>query len=75
MNEPTTVAGKYLRQFRLNTGMTQKRFAYHIGVPTMTVCKWETGKYLPTLKRLWTICNLFMIDPEEILSKVLGYEC
>ena len=41
----------------------------------MTVCKWETGKYLPTLKRLWTICNLFMIDPEEILSKVLGYEC
>ena len=74
MIEPKTVSGKYIRRFRLNTGMSQKRFARAIGISEGAVFKLESGENSPKLDTLWKICKLFLISREEILSGVLGYD-
>lgn len=41
---------KEIKQLRLNGFFTQEEFAKKLGVTTVTVARWESGKTTPSLK-------------------------
>lgn len=41
---------KTIKLIRENMILTQKELAVALGVSSVTVCRWETGKCVPTIK-------------------------
>lgn len=60
---PMVHRGDYLRILRQRRGMTQLALAQAVGVPRVTLCKWETGDAIPSTERLHTL--LFVLGADE----------
>ena len=60
------------KKARLEEGLTQAELAEILGVSTVAVCKWETGKGLPKVKRLKFVAKTLnttvakLIDEERV---------
>ena len=49
-----------IKKLREKLILTQKEFAELIGVSYVTVCRWETGKFEPTIKMRRKIVELLI---------------
>ena len=49
-----------IKKLREKLILTQKEFAELIGVSYVTVCRWETGKFEPTIKMRRKIVELLV---------------
>ena len=57
------------KKLRSKLILTQAEFGALLGVSFTTVCRWETGKYEPTMKqkrRLVELCKEHNIEIEKI---------
>ncbi|MBB1543726.1 helix-turn-helix transcriptional regulator [Candidatus Gracilibacteria bacterium] len=56
----------YIKQFRLELGLTQQELAQKVGVRRETIVFLEMGKYNPSLKLAFQIAKIFNRKIEEI---------
>ena len=60
---------------RLNSGvyrkirkLPQKQVAKQLGVSTVTLSSWETGKSLPNIKQLYKMSKILGVPMEDLLG-------
>ncbi len=66
MNQEKT--GKFIAVLRKEHSMTQKELAQRLGVSDKTVSKWETGRGLPEISIMQSLCETLGISINELLS-------
>lgn len=64
---PANIAPNMFRA-RQAKGRTQKSLAEAIGVTTMAVCQWETGRRVPSVARLVQISDALECTPNDLLT-------
>lgn len=52
---------------RKNALLNQKDAAERIGVSNKTLGKWEAGKTFPTAPQIMKICEVYMLDYDDII--------
>jgi transcriptional regulator with XRE-family HTH domain len=62
--------GKWLKEQRLNAGLTQKELANLLGLTTETIGYFETGARTPGLSAMKKISEFFNISIYEIRQKL-----
>lgn len=60
--------GSFIANVRKEKGLTQSELAERIGVTNKTVSRWETGKYMPDLATIPTLCKELNISVNEFIS-------
>lgn len=60
--------GKFIATIRKEHSMTQKELAQRLGVSDKTVSKWETGRGLPEISIMRSLCETLDISINELLS-------
>lgn len=60
--------GKFIASCRKEQGMTQVNLAEHLGISDRAVSKWETGKSMPDSGLMLELCQLLIINVNELLS-------
>ena len=63
-----------IKQFRLDVGMSQRKFAQAIGVPHSTVYRWENGISRPNANHLGAMFDLghaHSIEPRFLFLPLL----
>lgn len=60
--------GSFIADVRKEKGLTQSELAERIGVTNKTVSRWETGKYMPDLATIPTLCKELNISVNEFIS-------
>lgn len=60
--------GRFLSAVRKERGMTQEQLAEQLGVSNRSVSRWETGKTLPDLSVMQSICEVLDIRIQELLT-------
>lgn len=51
---------------RVNACLTQKEAAVKLGVSNKTLCSWESGTSYPNAQQIAKICELYVIDYDNI---------
>jgi len=62
-----TVAER-LKELRYKLGLSQKEFAEKVGIHYMTLSKYESGKYHPSLRFLKKVEEVFNVNPQWLLE-------
>ena len=62
-----TVAER-LKELRYKLGLSQKEFAERVGIHYMTLSKYESGKYRPSLRFLKKVEEVFNVNPQWLLE-------
>jgi transcriptional regulator with XRE-family HTH domain len=57
-----------IKKARLIKGIQQKELANAVGVSPVAVCKWETGKSTPNVKRLKKIAEVLDTTVESLIE-------
>ena len=60
--------GRFLSAVRKERGLTQEQLAEKLGVSNRSVSRWETGKTLPDLSLMQSICQVLDIRIQELLT-------
>lgn len=60
--------GSFLKELRLEKGLTQDALGEKLGVTNKTISRWENGNYLPPVEMLQKLGELYDIEIEEILN-------
>ena len=60
--------GRFLGQVRRERGLTQEQLAQQLGVSQRTVSRWETGRNMPDISMLTTLCAQLDITVAELLA-------
>ena len=63
------VFGKRLREFRIEKGLSQRKFGEIFNVCNQTVSFWETGSREPDLDTLVAIAHFFAVPLEALLEE------
>lgn len=65
--------GANIRELRIKKGLTQEQLAYHLGVSSQTVSRWENGTTYPDIVMLPILADYFGIS----IDTLMGYakEC
>lgn len=64
----TQKIGKFLKELRKQSNMTQEQLGEKIGVTNKTISKWENGNYMPPIEQLKTLSDIYQVSINEILS-------
>lgn len=64
----TQKIGKFLKELRKQSNMTQEQLGEKIGVTNKTISKWENGNYMPPIEKLKTLSDIYQVSINEILS-------
>lgn len=64
----TLAIGRAIAQLRRAMRMTQQSLAACLYVSHQAVSKWENGVVLPDVMTLFTLCKLFNISMEQLLT-------
>jgi len=59
--------GERLRELRKRRNLTQAALAGKLGVVTLTVSAWETGRRAPTLEHIGKLCRVLSCTPSHLL--------
>ncbi len=62
--------GANIRELRIKKGLTQEQLAYHLGVSSQTVSRWENGTTYPDIVMLPILADYFGIS----IDTLMGYE-
>ena len=57
---------------RKQAGLTQAQVAAAVGVVPSSVSLWEHGKFMPTVRRLRKLAELYGVTADELLSEEVG---
>ena len=60
--------GAFIADMRKKQGMSQKQLAEAVGVTDKSVSKWETGRSLPEISKMESLCGALHININELLS-------
>ena len=60
--------GKFIQDIRLKNNLTQKDFAFILGVTPQAVSKWENGKNIPDISILKIISEKYNVNIDEIIN-------
>lgn len=60
--------GLFISKLRREQGITQKELADRIGVSDKTVSKWETGRSIPDMLYLESLCTALDVTMNELIS-------
>ena len=60
--------GKFIATLRMEHSMTQKKLAQRLGVSDKTISKWETGRGLPEISIMKSLCETLDVSMNELLS-------
>lgn len=60
--------GKFIAMLRKEQALTQKELAQQLGVSDKTISKWETGRGLPEVSIMQSLCEILNISINELLS-------
>ncbi len=60
--------GAFLKELRMDKGLTQEKLAETLNVSRRTVSRWETGFNLPDLDILVIISDYYQVDLRELLD-------
>lgn len=60
--------GAFIADMRKSRGMSQRQLADEIGVTDKAVSKWETGKSLPEISTMESLCKVLKVSLNELLS-------
>lgn len=60
--------GSYLKELRINKGLTQEQAGDIFGVAGRTVSRWETGSNMPDIGLLLEIAGFYGVSVDSILS-------
>ena len=60
--------GTIIKKHRRERDMTQEQLAEYLRVSVSAVSQWESGKTVPDLSLIPSICNLFGISADELLG-------
>ena len=63
-----------IKKARLNKGYTQTELAEKLGISTVSVWMWETGKRFPRMTRLKQIADILGTEPYKLLPDFNGKE-
>ena len=63
--------GDIIRAHRKSKGLTQEELGRLLFVTKQSVSKWETGRSMPDLEMLRKLCEIFSIEPSEVLGGVV----
>jgi transcriptional regulator with XRE-family HTH domain len=66
----TETVGRNIRLLRQVRGWSQEDLAERVGDTSATVCRWESGKRIPTLTTLERIGAAFQMPVPSLLSPV-----
>ncbi|MEM6399809.1 MAG: helix-turn-helix transcriptional regulator [Cyanobacteria bacterium P01_D01_bin.116] len=72
INQPKV--GKLIRELRNSLGLTQEKFANHLGVTLLTINRWENGRSKPSplaIEKVEGILEKMGDRAQELLSKYL----
>jgi transcriptional regulator with XRE-family HTH domain len=64
------VFGKWLKEQRLNLGLTQRELACFLGLTKQTIINFENGKNTPGLSALKKLSDFFGISIYELRQKM-----
>lgn len=56
-----------LKAARVNAGISQKVAAKELNVSNKTLSNWENGKAVPKADKIYSICNLYNMDYDDII--------
>lgn len=59
--------GRYLKNYRIESGLSQSEVAAHLHISRQAISQWENGKSYPDLDNLTMISKLYGIDLNELL--------
>lgn len=62
------IFGGRLRELRESLGISQNRFAWHLGLTQAAIQKYETGQMTPTSWTLWRICDCYGASADWLLG-------
>lgn len=62
----TEVVKMTLASARVNAGLTQEQASKEIGVARLTLSNWETGKTVPPLNKIDTICEVYGVSYDNL---------
>lgn len=60
--------GSFISRLRREQNITQKELANKIGVSDKTISKWETGKSVPDITYIESVCTALGITMNELIS-------
>lgn len=66
--------GEYIRNKRIELGLTQEELASRLNVSSMTISKWENGRRYPDFEMIDDISEAFQVSVEEIFENSKGEE-
>ena len=61
--------GKHIKQLRLRHGITQEAMAQHLNVTAQAISKWETLDAMPELSKLKSLCDVFGVTADWMISE------
>jgi transcriptional regulator with XRE-family HTH domain len=71
---PMKKFGEYLRNQRLEAGLTQTEVSKFLSYTPQFICNWEKGKSMPPFDKLYQLAKLYKINPEVLLQKILAIQ-
>jgi len=60
--------GKFLKELRINKKLSQEELSKMLYVDRAAISKWENGFRLPSIDKMCSICEIFDVSLEELLS-------
>ncbi len=60
--------GRFIAERRKNVGLTQAQLAEKLNITDRAVSKWETGKSLPDSSIMLELCEILIINVNDLLS-------
>ena len=60
--------GRFLRELRKESGLTQEQLSEKMGVTNRTVSRWENGVNMPDFDLVIELANLYEVSIEELLD-------
>lgn len=61
--------GEKIKELRENAGFTVTETARKLQISRQTLNNWEKGKNLPSPELIYQLCDLFNVNPEQLLGK------
>ncbi len=74
MGTPTNTVASFLKDARIQAGLTQKEVAEHLGYSTAQfVSSWERAEREPPMNVIWKLASLYHLSAEKIFETMLLY--
>lgn len=66
--------GRFIRQKRLETGLSEHEVSEYLGATAQTILSYETGEKAIPLNRVYALANCLNISPEMIMKKLGSWD-